>query len=382
MSRFSSNELFMEPKTKQYGSHMVMTNVQKSSKTKLISLDTKYRDDYNYQETIDYNMTLPERVSDVRSMKVESVEIPGVVYNISSGLGNNCFQLTNHSVALDTTTNKTVILATKEDVASENAASTDISWIPLSQTTDSRYQKYVDLIIVPDGYYTVNELVSQLNTLLQSSSLDRVTAQSNLKKPDTTDLVIANTLSGSVNIVNFYSNASIMTIDFTVDDKGYTKRDQFTSSLGWTLGYREQTIDLTYDLTESGYVLRQNTTGYGPAGQPVVYGTTCVNVNTPSYLYLAIDEFQSGNQNNFLTPLYKSVVNKHIIARVAVDTSTYSVGKILVATKSNGLLASSLRDYTSKIDLQKMNVKLLYSNGNLVNTDGVDISLLLEIQHE
>ena len=27
----------MEPKTKQYGSHMVMTNVQKNSKTKLLA---------------------------------------------------------------------------------------------------------------------------------------------------------------------------------------------------------------------------------------------------------------------------------------------------------------------------------------------------------
>ena len=60
MSNFNKNQLFMEPKTKQYGSHMVMTNVQKNSKTKYINIDTQFRDEYNYMKTSNYNITLPE----------------------------------------------------------------------------------------------------------------------------------------------------------------------------------------------------------------------------------------------------------------------------------------------------------------------------------
>ena len=44
---YNKSDLFMEPKTQQYGNHMVMTNVHKSTKIKHISIDTKFRDDYD-----------------------------------------------------------------------------------------------------------------------------------------------------------------------------------------------------------------------------------------------------------------------------------------------------------------------------------------------
>ena len=42
-----------------------------------------------------YNITLPERVNSVKSMKVLSAEIPLSYFNISSSLGNNSFNLYN-----------------------------------------------------------------------------------------------------------------------------------------------------------------------------------------------------------------------------------------------------------------------------------------------
>jgi hypothetical protein len=91
---FDNKDLFLEPKVSQYGSHMVMTNVYKSSKTKYINIDTRFRDEYNYTETVNYNITLPERINDVKKLRVKSVELPITFYNISSTLGNNYFKLT------------------------------------------------------------------------------------------------------------------------------------------------------------------------------------------------------------------------------------------------------------------------------------------------
>ena len=100
---FSNRDMFMEPRTTQYGSHMVMTNVRKTNKSKYISLDTKYRDDFSYSQNINYNITLPEKINEVKTMKVHSVEIPGSLLNISSALGNNSFQLSsNGNVAIIT----------------------------------------------------------------------------------------------------------------------------------------------------------------------------------------------------------------------------------------------------------------------------------------
>ena len=41
---FDKNNLFLEPKVKQYGSHMVMSNVNKPTKTKYVNVDTKFSD--------------------------------------------------------------------------------------------------------------------------------------------------------------------------------------------------------------------------------------------------------------------------------------------------------------------------------------------------
>ena len=62
-SYFDNKELFTGPKTNQYGSHMVMTNVAKELKVKHINIDTKFRDEYNSNTTTNYNITLPQKVN-------------------------------------------------------------------------------------------------------------------------------------------------------------------------------------------------------------------------------------------------------------------------------------------------------------------------------
>ena len=88
-SYFDNKELFTGPKMNQYGSHMVMTNVTKAPKIKYVNIDTKFRDEYNSNITTDYTITLPERITDVRSISVTNVEVPNTFFNISDNIGNN-----------------------------------------------------------------------------------------------------------------------------------------------------------------------------------------------------------------------------------------------------------------------------------------------------
>jgi len=125
---YNKNDLFLEPKTTQYGSHMVMTNVHKPKKTKYINIDTRYSDTYDYLESSNYNITLPERINEVKTMTVKSVELPMTFYNISSALGNNYFKLTDFN----------------------------------SDPTP------IHMITVPDGIYTMESLKNTLNGLFDS----------------------------------------------------------------------------------------------------------------------------------------------------------------------------------------------------------------------
>ena len=92
-----------------------MTNVTKPTKRKYVNIDTKFRDEYNSNVTSDYNITLPERITDVRSISVTNVEIPITFFNISENLGNNAMKVGS------------------------------------------------SVIIVPDGEYTITTLVAALN---------------------------------------------------------------------------------------------------------------------------------------------------------------------------------------------------------------------------
>ena len=292
---YNKTELFMEPKTQQYGNHMIMTNVHKQSKVKFINIDTKFRDDYDYTQPANFQVVLPERVNDVHSLRVTNIEIPMSFYNISANLGNNYFKIVN-------------------------GANTE-------------------MITIDDNNYTAATLATEIAAKLASSIQGTV-------------LTFTINANGRTRV----STNANRTLVFDVDKTGNSDKFNFKQKLGWLLGFRKTT-----------YVVSVSTTAECTLD---LYGTR--------YLYLAIDEFNKGTQNSFVTPLSSSLINKNIIARIALDLSTYSYGSMLPATYYNGLLTTDTRSYTGKIDLQKLNVQLLNESGIPMMLNGQDFSFCLE----
>lgn len=190
MNFTDNNDLFLGPKTNQYGSHMVMTDVNKPTKTKFINIDTKFRDEYNYNDAsyfnvtlpdrYKYNITIPERVNNAKTVTIKSVELPMTFYNISTNLGNNTLTV------LNTVTSVTTV------------------------------------VTIPDGNYTTASLITQLGTSLSSASV--------------TGLTVALTSNKTV----FTATGTNFKVSFSYQDK-YS----FKSSLGWLLGFRALTVTVT-----------------------------------------------------------------------------------------------------------------------------------------
>ncbi len=183
-SYFDNKELFTEPTTRQYGSHMVMSNVLKETKVKHINIDTKFRDEYNANTITNYNITLPQKVNEVKNMSVTNIELPMTFYNISENLGNNTMKITQSSTSKQ--------------------------------------------IIIPDGQYTQTSLVSAVAARLSALSISNVTfAISNNKTSITT------------------SSSTPYTIDFDVDSTGNFAKYNFKFRLGWILGFRKQSYTIS-----------------------------------------------------------------------------------------------------------------------------------------
>jgi hypothetical protein len=183
-SYFDNKELFTGPKVNQYGSHMLMTNVTKTSKIKYVNIDTKFRDEYNSNITTDYNITLPERITDVLNISVTNMEIPNTIYNISENLGNNAMKVTSAA--------------------------------------------YTAILVVRDGNYSQASLLAELNLRANAFSF-----------PFTSPNFVIDASGNTINIKSSGSNT--YNIDFGVDSTGAFSKYNFKSRLGWLLGFRNQT---------------------------------------------------------------------------------------------------------------------------------------------
>jgi hypothetical protein len=186
-SYFDKKELFTGPKTIQYGSHMVMTNVAKELKVKHINIDTKFRDEYNANTITNYNITLPQRVNEVKNMSVTNIELPMTFYNISENLGNNSMKITQSSVSKQ--------------------------------------------IVIPDGQYTQASLVTAFAARLSAASISNISFT-----------IPANTNKA---LITTTSSPTPYTIEFDVDSTGNFAKYNFKFRLGWLLGFRKQSYTLS-----------------------------------------------------------------------------------------------------------------------------------------
>jgi hypothetical protein len=202
------------------------------------------------------------------------------------------------------------------------------------------------ILSIPDGQYsTGSQLQSAINNVISGFS-SPFNALSYIYNP-----------SGSI----FKTNSGSLNINFAVDLSGNIDKYNFKSKLGWLLGFR----NTNYSITTANSVSE----GF-------------VDLNGPRYLYLALEEFNKSNQKSFITPLFNSMINKNIIARISLNNASHGYQTILPANMFNGLLKSDSRNYTGKIDLQKLNIQLLNEIGNPINLNGMDFSLCIEVIHE
>ena len=189
----------MEPKTTQYGSHMVTTGVMLPTKIKYLNMDTRYSDNYSTIKTANYHITLPERVSDVKSIKVRCAEIPMSFYNISFQLDNNVFNV------IDTLTDATYTFQ------------------------------------IPDGFYDEDGLVDAVNAQLQTA-------------PSPVNALVYSIKNKRSVFTN--NGTTDLKIQFDVSPQGATDLQNMPYKLGWILGFRETdyVIPSLFELNSSSFV--------------------------------------------------------------------------------------------------------------------------------
>lgn len=324
MSVYLDNkDLFLSPKVSQYGNHMVMTNVHKETKIKHWNIDTRFRDDYdNY------------------SQLVSGSQIPGYTFTLPQPIN---------------------------DVKSIHVNNIEIpmSYYNISAALGNNVMTIgTKLVTVADGFYTSSTLVTAVNSALSAVSITGVVFD--ISYNGTPRTFFRNT-SGSPISIAFAVKPSNTCDGVTNPPAGSSStgdfdKYNFKSKLGWLLGFR----NISYTVANGTSKLSESV----------------LDLMTPRYLYLVIDEFTSSNTNSFISPLPTSIINRNILAKVTIDYLHYPYGTILTANPTNGLLISDKRSYNGKVNLQKMKIQLVNEYGLPIHLNGLDFSFCLKIEYE
>lgn len=274
------NAMFMEPTTTQYGSHMIMTNVSKPTKKQYINIDTRFRDDYDPTRPANYNISLPERILEVKTVKVMSAEIPISFYNISANFGNNCFKISVLGI------NKTVVL--------------------------------------PDGQYDVSGLEIMVNQVITEIGVPFTNIEFFVE-------------DNYCVFANKDTNNDYL-IEFDVNSQGATDIQNLTFKLGWLLGFRNDTYDIPRLTILSGiafldlhgprylYLVMDEYQNYNPLAFISLVKTSEVNKNVLARITMSPRDYPygtimpaTGTSNGYLMSSHRIYTGKVDLQRMNIQ---------------------------------------------------------------
>ena len=84
----------VQPHLQSYPSEFfpgVINPIKKRVITKILNIDSRFRDNYYSTSSTNYNVVLPTNFNDVLQIQLLSIEVPQTYYNISKQYGNNFF---------------------------------------------------------------------------------------------------------------------------------------------------------------------------------------------------------------------------------------------------------------------------------------------------
>lgn len=317
---FDGKQLFNEPVVEQVNSHMVMTRVVPPLRTRFVSVDTRFRDDYDNYGVLgagaSFSITMPEKINKVRSMKVVQAEVPYSVNNISSNF-NNCSMVVQKLDAGGAVTSQTIYT-------------------------------------IPNGCYSLITLKSYItaNPITGLTAFD----------------VSGNNHASFTVSSPFDSGVVALNVIFSVDASGNFNKNGVKSTLGWLLGFRQA----SYRLSTAGATW---------------VSESQIDLNGPRYFFLVVDDFQNATSGDtsFISPLYKSIINKNILARLGAICSVDGNGctnSIYRYTERTGTLVSYKRCYSGSGNLQRLQVSIVDEFGRVVDLDGLDFSFCVQLETE
>ena len=307
---------------------------------KTLVLDSRYRDNYLNTISSDFNFTLKEPIKNVIELKLLDIEIKNSFYPINQPHLNNYF------------------------------------WIKIYDNNNNTY--FYLYIFLKDAWYHDIQIVTLLNTNLNNIGITFLSFELNKTLYNNhhygnNKIKIINTdnnysielnfnnipISNFINIDNDDFTKVIYKIDYDLTDYDYfyntPSNNDIKSRLGFMFGFYKE----TYLFTDS------------------IISDRVVDLTGSRYFYVFLNDF-SNNFNSTLFPPFENYnLNNNLFCKITNTVEPFTLNNNTIGV--NNLIKNS-RYYNGPINLEKIQLKILDEFGRIVDFNGYDLSISLDLK--
>lgn len=329
---------------------------------RLLSMDTLFRVNYNASSSTNASWVLPYPVENVVSMKIASIQIPNMWYAFSESAKSN---------------RMTVMI-------------TGLNVPPYDPV-----EVYTNEIVIPDGNYMSDEFIECMNNLFKNTengmeffhlSINPYTSKTMLhiihttltceNSPDLAYVVIFDDVNKYNKYLNngcIYNECDIQRIKDEHEKEYYNANiKSISKTAGWMMGFKQLIYRRTWkneriDLISQVPILTYHAYLEGESS----YGSSIWN-----YLYVDVDDYNKNFiTNSIIAQTGDSYLGFNILGRITVNS-----GQLTIINDNAGDMIFKMREYLGPVRLEKLTIRLLDKFGNVIQLNGNDYSIALELQ--
>ena len=204
------------------------------------------------------------------------------------------------------------------------------------------------VIKIPDGNYDQTSIMSIINTQLINAGtpFNLISFSINTTNGSGSgQTIVAPITEGTV---------SFFDLNFQSDINGnYDKGTPLPLKFGWLLGFRNGVYTNNLNYVSEGIV----------------------DFSGPRYLYLVVNDYNNNVNNLFFGAFNSSMLNKDILARISLQSSTFSI-----LEQNTSSLITLPREYFGPVNLVNLQIQLLDEYGRIVNLNNMDFSFCINLK--
>ena len=316
--------------------------INRKTISKLLTVDSRFRNFYNESSSTNYNVDLPYVINNVIELKLSDLEFPTTYYPFTDEYENNYF------------------------------------WIRYCYylSDEVKIEKYVYIYMTSGNYYHTS-LIDQINAVFTDNGIPLVSSfnlnynnaggvgegdgkvsigvdtDSSYNLYDITEFELNFSSAKITSDVENY-NVSHLVTDTSVINQFYgnTSTIPYQQRMGWMLGFRSAIYNTSTYYTSDAIL----------------------DILGPKYLYLVVDDLNSSSNINFFSNSEDSLLNGNILARISLKGYPFSI-----QSQGDFGIYTEPRYYYGPVNIHKLAVKMIDEYGRVVSLNGMDFSFTLSL---